>query len=87
MQDHFHLLSKNYVEFLAKEKFLQCILQEPPLEITELDKTIEKEETAFKKELDYYVQHVDELGQQIIMLARSIEQSKATFIYLRFDHN
>lgn len=53
-------------------------MQEPPLEITELDKTIEKEEAAFKKELDYYIQQVDELGQQIIMLAQSIEQSKAT---------
>ncbi|KAG2206597.1 hypothetical protein INT46_002852 [Mucor plumbeus] len=80
IKDHFHLLSKNYVEFLAKEKFLQCILQEPPLEITELDKTIEKEEAAFKKEMDYYIQQVDELGQQIVMLAQSIEQTRSKLL-------
>lgn len=56
-------------------------MQEPPLEITELDKTIEKEEAAFKKEMDYYIQQVDELGQQIVMLAQSIEQSK-TNLYI-----
>ncbi|KAI8638048.1 hypothetical protein BD408DRAFT_352629, partial [Parasitella parasitica] len=76
IKEHFSRLSRNYIEFLAKEKFLQCILQEPPLEITELDKTA-AEEMTFKNELERYMQQVDELGKQIAMLAQSIEQKRS----------
>ncbi|CEP14287.1 hypothetical protein [Parasitella parasitica] len=74
--EHFDRLSRNYIEFLAKEKFLQCILQEPPLEITELDDTVAREKTL-KKELERYIQQVDDLGKQIAKLALSIEQKRS----------
>ena len=77
-KEHFANLSKNYVECVAREKFLQFMLQEPPLEITEAEQDqASEEEKILKKEVDHYLKQVEELGQQISTQAQLVEQSKA----------
>lgn len=66
------------MEAVAKKNFLQYMLQEPPLEISEAeqDEALE-EEKALKKLLDQCMLQVEELEQKISMQAQSAEQCKA----------
>lgn len=66
------------MEAVAKKNFLQYMLQEPPLEITEAEQEqASEEEAALKKELDRRILQVEELEQKISMQAQSVEQCKA----------
>ncbi|EPB86166.1 hypothetical protein HMPREF1544_07068 [Mucor circinelloides 1006PhL] len=77
-KEHFANLSKNYVECVAREKFLQFMLQEPPLEITEAEQDqASEEEKILKKEVDHYLKQVEELGQQISTQAQLVEQNRS----------
>lgn len=70
-------MESNYIELLTQEKFLQYILQEPPLSIVETQSTrreLDEAEAKYKK----YGLQVQKLGQQIMFIAKSIEAGKPT---------
>jgi hypothetical protein len=69
-------LESNYIELLAQEKFLQYILQEPPLSIVETHST-RRELDAVEAKCKKYGLQVQELGQQIMFIAKSIEAGKS----------
>ncbi|GAN02983.1 hypothetical protein MAM1_0032c02433 [Mucor ambiguus] len=79
IKEHFANLSKNYMEAVAKKNFLQYMLQEPPLEISEGEQNqASVEEKALEEEMNRYILLVEELEQQISLQAQSVEQSRAT---------
>ncbi|KAK4520616.1 Mevalonate kinase [Mucor velutinosus] len=79
IKEHFANLSENYMEAVAKKNFLQYMLQEPPLEISEGEQEqASAEESALKKEMERYILLVEELEHLISLQAQSVEQSRAT---------
>ncbi|KAF1806230.1 hypothetical protein FB192DRAFT_1337684 [Mucor lusitanicus] len=78
LKEHFANLFKNHMEAVAKKNFLQYMLQEPPLEISEKEQEQAlAEEKALKGQMDRYFLLVEELEQQISLQAKSAEQSRA----------
>ncbi|KAL9539840.1 hypothetical protein MBANPS3_010030 [Mucor bainieri] len=67
------------METVAMKNFLQYMLQEPPLEISEGEQEQALvEEKALKEEMNRYISRVEELERQISKDAQRVEQSRAT---------
>ncbi|KAI8086982.1 uncharacterized protein B0P05DRAFT_585205 [Gilbertella persicaria] len=77
LKGHLDQLQTTYEQLLTKEKFVQYLLQEPPLEITDLHST-EQEEQFAQVELNGRIQLVKKLLQDIRFKAESIQESRSS---------
>lgn len=76
-QEHFHHLKHNYIDRLTKQKFLECMLQEPPIDVTLKDlNTIEKENDAMNSHINALLAQKEAIGQSIKSTIFNVEAEK-----------